>query len=155
MGAAGTEAAVRLTKGELFILGYLGERTDGDGEITWQVTVDSGLATADAMLRRLREAGLVSSSRVADASNRKFWQITPQGREALDVRRWREYAIQAMTRELKPHLSLRGWDYARGWARFKLELARWEPPSHGLGARDQEHVRNVVTRYLDGATGCR
>lgn len=146
---------IHLTPGEWFILGYLAERMDGVGEITWQISVDSGLATADAMLRRLREAGYAISKRLPDASNRRIWHITVQGREALDKRRWAVRSLDVMERDLKQRLSKRGWDYARRYARSELHLTHHLPPEDGLGVAERVHVQRMVRRYLDGATGCR
>jgi hypothetical protein len=129
MGAPGTEAAIRLTGGEAFVLAHLAERMDGLGESTPVIVHDCGIATADDMLRRLRELGLVVSKRVPGTGNLLTWHATVAGRDAVDTRRWRQLALDVMERELKHRLSARGWDYARGWARRKLELTmRWPSP---------------------------
>src|SRR3954447_18394415 len=101
MGAPGTEAPVRLTGGERFVLAYLAERMDGLGEATPVIVSDCGIATADDMLRRLRGHGLVVSKRVAGCGNVLMWHATVPGREALDDRRWRDWVLSVLERDLK------------------------------------------------------
>jgi hypothetical protein len=155
MGAQGTEAADRLTRGERAVLAYVCERRAGMTETTGSIRRGTSLATADDMLRRMRDQlGLVACRRVPGLGNELAWEATTAGREALDVRRWREQALDAMERELKRALSPRGWDYARVWARRRLGMSARGRSAHGLSDRDVEHVQAIVSRYLDSATGC-
>lgn len=156
MGAIGTASSPRtLTRGEWHLLGMLA-RTPSDPRCTHELIVDSGLHTADEMLRELRTRGLVNAGRVKGAGHQLWWTATASGLTTHERREHVQRTLHRLERHLAPRLGSVGLAYAMRFARWRLGLLYYQPkrPVYSR-APVWELIEKLVDAGVDAATNGR